>query len=170
MGKLTANNGRIEIHPVLKFDRGQQVTFYFEGKPINAYENETVASALYANGVRIFSRSMKYHRPRGFFCAIGRCSACLMTVDGMPNVRTCVLQVKEGLRVERQNAFPNADHDVYSFADKLSYISLAKGFYYRKLIHPSFLRNFYMNILTRFAGLGRIPTRILNGENPRSQE
>lgn len=152
------SEGRIGQHPVVKFDRGQKVTFYFEGKSVEAYSNETIAAALYANGLRIFSRSMKYHRPRGFFCAIGRCSACMMTVDGIPNVRTCMVNVKEGMRAARQTGFPNADHDLLSVMDKMGfYFSLASGFYHRKLIHPSFLRRFYLRILTGFVGLGRLP-------------
>ena len=127
---------------------------------MKAYENETVAAALYANGMRIFSRSMKYHRPRGFFCGIGRCSACMMTVDGIPNVRTCMVNARDGMQVKRQNAFPNADHDVLSVMDKLGfYFSLASGFYHRKMIHPTFLRSFYIKILTRFVGLGRLPSK-----------
>jgi len=151
---------RISQHPVLKFDRGNKVTFHFEGKPIEAYANETVAAALYANGLRIFSRSMKYHRPRGFFCAIGRCSACMMTIDGVPNVRTCMVNVKEDMNVSRQNGFPNADHDLLSLMDKMGfYFSLASGFYHRKMIHPSFLRQTYLRILTRFVGLGNLPAK-----------
>ena len=153
-------NNRISQHPVLKFDRGNNVTFHFEGRPIEAYANETVAAALYANGLRIFSRSMKYHRPRGFFCAIGRCSACMMTINGVPNVRTCMVNVKEGMNVSRQNGFPNADHDLLSIMDKMGfYFSLASGFYHRKMIHPSFLRETYLRILTRFVGLGHLPPK-----------
>ena len=151
---------RITQHPVVTFDRGSRVIFYFEDKPIEAYANETVAAALYANGLRIFSRSMKYHRPRGFFCAIGRCSACMMTVDNVPNVRTCMVNVKEGMRVTRQSGFPNADHDLLSVMDKLGfYFSLASGFYHRKLIRPAFLRQTYLKILTKFVGLGRLPAK-----------
>ena len=153
-------SSRIEQHPVVKFDRGEKVTFYFEGKPVLAYWNETVAAALYANGLRIFSRSMKYHRPRGFFCAIGRCSACMMTVDGVPNLRTCMVRVKDGMHVSRQTGFPNADHDLLSVIDKMGfYFSLAAGFYHHKMIRPSFLRGFYLKILTRFIGLGRLPSK-----------
>jgi len=151
---------RITQHPVVKFARGSKVTFYFEGKPIEAHSNETLAAALYANGLRIFSRSMKYHRPRGFFCAIGRCSACMMTVDAVPNVRTCMVNVKEGMRVTRQSGFPNADHDLLSVMDKMGfYFSLASGFYHRKLIRPAFLRQTYLRILTKFVGLGRLPAK-----------
>jgi len=153
-------NNRISQHPVLKVDRGSRVTFHFEGRSIEAYANETVAAALYANGLRIFSRSMKYHRPRGFFCAIGRCSACMMTIDDVPNVRTCMVNVKEGMNVSRQSGFPNADHDLLSIMDKMGfYFSLASGFYHRKMIHPAFMRGTYLKILTRFVGLGHLPKK-----------
>ena len=89
---------RIYEHPILEFDRGEEVTIYLDGKPMKAFENETVAAALYANGLREFSKSIKYRRPRGFFCAIGRCSACMMEVDGVPNVRTCLAMVKDGMQ------------------------------------------------------------------------
>jgi sarcosine oxidase subunit alpha len=152
-------DGRITEHPIFEFDRGKEVSFYFEGKLMKAYANETVAAALYANGMRIFSRSMKYHRPRGFFCGIGRCSACMMTVDGIPNVRTCMVNVQEGMQVKRQHAFPNADNDLLSVMDKLGfYFSLASGFYHRKMIRPTFLRRSYLKVLTLFIGLGKLPT------------
>ena len=38
----------------------------------------------------MFSRSFKYHRPRGLLCCSGHCANCMMTVDGVPNVRVCV--------------------------------------------------------------------------------
>ena len=34
--------------------------------------------------------AFKYHRPRGVLCFSGKCPNCLMNVDGIPNVRTCV--------------------------------------------------------------------------------
>lgn len=98
---------RISEHPILSFDRGKKVTFLFNGKKIDAYENETVASALTAAGINVLSRSIKYNRPRGFFCGIGKCSSCLMTVDGIPNVKTCVIPVKNGMVVESQDGKGN---------------------------------------------------------------
>ena len=94
---------RIENHPILSFDRGKEVTIIFDGQPVIAYENETVAAALHAAGVRAFSKSQQLHHPRGLFCAIGNCSSCFMTVDGEPNVRVCVTQPREGLVVESQD-------------------------------------------------------------------
>jgi len=153
-------NDRISEHPIVRFDRGEQVTFNFEGKAVEAYSNETVAAALYAKGVRVFSRSMKYHRPRGFFCAIGRCSACMMTVDDTPNVRTCMVNVKGGMQVSRQNAFPNADYDILSIMNKLGfYFSLKAGFYHRKMTRPAFMRGIYIKVLSKFIGLGKLPSK-----------
>ncbi len=99
-------DNRIKEHPVLDFDRGKEIYFEFEGKKIKAYERETIASALYANGIHQFTESKKMHRPRGFFCAIGKCSSCIMKVNGIPHVRTCITPVEEGMKVERHSAQP----------------------------------------------------------------
>lgn len=93
---------RLEEHPILKFDRGSKVTIYFSGQPVEAFEGETVAAALHAAGVYHLSDSHEQHRPRGFFCAIGQCSSCMMVVDGMPNVKTCITKVRDGMTVEVQ--------------------------------------------------------------------
>ncbi len=81
------------------------MVFYFEGKPVEAYEGESVAVALYAIGVDFFSKSPVLHRPRGPFCMIGKCSSCFMVVNGLPNVRACRVEVREGMRVERQEGW-----------------------------------------------------------------
>jgi len=95
---------RLSEHPILNFERvrGREVTIYFEGKPIKAHEGETIAMALYAAGVKTFQHSIEKHRPRGLFCAIGKCSSCLMKVNGIPNIRTCITLVEEGMQIERQ--------------------------------------------------------------------
>ncbi len=93
---------RINEHPILEFKRGKLIHFYFNDQKIDAYEGETIAAALHANGVRVLSRSPHLNRPRGFFCAIGKCSSCLMEVDGIPNVKTCLVLVKEGMHVRNQ--------------------------------------------------------------------
>ncbi len=95
-------NRRIEKHPILEFPRRKPVVFTFEGKKIRAYEGESIAAALYASGLKIFTWSYKRNRPRGWFCGVGKCSSCLMTVNGIPNVRTCIVPVRDGLNVQRQ--------------------------------------------------------------------
>lgn len=93
---------RIKDHPILDFPRGKRVTLWFEGRAIEAHEGETIAAALHAAGVRTLSRSERRHMPRGLFCAIGNCSSCFMVVDGKPNVKTCMTNVKDGMRVSVQ--------------------------------------------------------------------
>jgi len=102
MSKRTADHLRITAHPVLSFPRGRPLHFWFEGKPLTGYEGDTVAAALVGAGIRMFRYSEKRQRPRGFFCAVGKCSSCLMVVDGRPNVMACMEPLREGMKVERQ--------------------------------------------------------------------
>ena len=90
---------RLGVSPTQLIDRSRRVAFDFDGRAVEGYEGDTIASALYASGVRIFSRSFKYHRPRGLLCVAGNCANCLMTVDGVPNVRVCTEPVRSGLSV-----------------------------------------------------------------------
>jgi len=94
---------RLTEHPILHFERGREITIYFKGRPIKAYEGETIAMALHAAGIRVLNYSINKKRPRGLFCAIGKCSSCIMVVNGVPNVRTCITLVEDGMRVEPQS-------------------------------------------------------------------
>ena len=96
---------RIKKHPIPEFEYGKKIPFYFNLKKMEGYPSDTIASALHANGVKTFTRSLKYDRPRGFFCGIGKCSSCLMRVEGVPNVRTCIAPLKKGVHVEMQDKF-----------------------------------------------------------------
>jgi len=96
---------RIKKHPILEFEYGKKIPFYFNLKKMEGYPNDSIASALHANGIKTFTRSLKYDRPRGFFCGIGKCSSCLMRVEGVPNVRTCIAPLKKDVHVEMQDKF-----------------------------------------------------------------
>ena len=93
---------RIADHPILQFNPGKKITFKYDGREYEGYEGDTVASALHAADVRVLGHSHKDARPRGFYCAIGNCSSCIMVVNGEPNVRVCVEELKEGMTVETQ--------------------------------------------------------------------
>ncbi|MTI95568.1 MAG: (2Fe-2S)-binding protein [Firmicutes bacterium] len=80
------------------------VRFKFEGRELEGREGDTIAAALHANGIKVLSHSRRHHRPRGFFCAIGQCSSCLMEVNGEPNVRVCIVPLEEGMDVKLQPA------------------------------------------------------------------
>ena len=149
------DNPRLEAHPTQLIDRSRTVVFEFNGTPVQAHEGDTVASALYAAGITTFSRSFKYHRPRGLLCIAGRCPNCLMTVDGVPNVRACTEGVRAGMRVRHQNAWPSLDHDFLSILDKMGRF-MPVGFYYKVFHRPKFFWRLAQPIIRRIAGLGAL--------------
>lgn len=102
MPSSSIRDKRIWEHPIITFRRGRKVKFYFNSMEVEAYEGESVAAALYAIGINVFTKSIKLERPRGAFCMIGKCSSCFMKVDGIPNTRTCIELVRDGMRVETQ--------------------------------------------------------------------
>lgn len=94
---------RIEAHPIIdSYEKGKQVTFSFDDKEMKGYEGESIAAALHAAGVMTRRYTAKQHKPRGVFCCIGRCTDCVMIVNGQPNVRTCITPLEEGISVETQ--------------------------------------------------------------------
>ncbi|MDD3412775.1 MAG: (2Fe-2S)-binding protein [Lachnospiraceae bacterium] len=94
---------RIKEHPILGApQKGRLVKFIYNDMEIEGYEGEPIAAALKAAGVMVHRYTKKEHKPRGIFCAIGRCTDCVMVVDGKPNIRTCVTPLKEGMKVQIQ--------------------------------------------------------------------
>ncbi|WP_426752361.1 2Fe-2S iron-sulfur cluster-binding protein [Myxococcus sp. Y35] len=97
--------------------RGRAITVDLEGESIPAIEGEPVACSLVAAGEPMLARSIKYHRPRGPYCFAGACSHCLMRVDGVPNVYACRTPARDGMKLERQNAYPSAKVDIFESID-----------------------------------------------------
>jgi predicted molibdopterin-dependent oxidoreductase YjgC len=92
---------RITQHPIIDIPMDRKtVTIIVDGKKINALEGETIASALHASGIKVFRTTSKFEEPRGIFCNKGRCTDCIMKVDGRPNIRTCITLVSEGMTIE----------------------------------------------------------------------
>ena len=97
--------------------RGRAITVDLDGESIPAIEGEPVACSLIAASEPVLARSIKYHRPRSPYCFAAACSHCLMRVDGLPNVYTCRTPARDGMRLERQNAYPSAKVDVFESID-----------------------------------------------------
>jgi predicted molibdopterin-dependent oxidoreductase YjgC len=74
----------------------QPLTVTVDGEPVRAFAGESVASVLLALGRRTF-RHTEQGMPRGLFCGMGVCFDCLVTVDGVDNVRACMTPVVEGM-------------------------------------------------------------------------
>ena len=99
---------RIIDHPVLgKMPDRKVLEFQFDGHTYQAYENETIAAALLANGIRKLRVHEESGNPRGIYCNIGHCMECRVTVNGQDNVRSCLTVVKEGMVVESGKQLPN---------------------------------------------------------------
>jgi sarcosine oxidase subunit alpha len=145
---------RLELQPGERIDRSRSVTFTYDGRPVTAFAGDTIGSALYADGRRVFSRSFKYHRPRGFVCCSGHCPNCMMSVDGVPNVRVCVEPARDGAVVSAQNVLGSLERDWLSVVDKLGGPFTPVGFYYRTMIRPRRAWPLYEKFLRGVAGLG----------------
>ncbi|MDH4103513.1 MAG: 2Fe-2S iron-sulfur cluster-binding protein [Thermoleophilia bacterium] len=147
---------RLEPRSGERIDRSKPVSFSFAGWKVAGFEGDTLGSAAFAAGKRVFSRSFKYHRPRGLLCCSGHCPNCLMTVDGVPNVRVCTEPIREGAVVEGQNVRWSLDFDFMSVTDKVGGPFTPVGFYYRTFIRPRRLWPFYEKFLRSAAGLGEL--------------
>jgi len=96
---------RIAQHPILPIEPRPTVAFYWQGQQLFAAQGETIASALFANGIRIFGHHPKDHAPQGIFCANGQCAQCLVLADGLP-VKSCLELVRPGVHVEPVEGLP----------------------------------------------------------------
>jgi sarcosine oxidase, subunit alpha len=139
-----------------RIDRDKRVSFDFDGREVEGFAGDTIGSALYAAGQRMFSRSFKYHRPRGLVCCSGHCPNCMMTVDGVPNVRVCVEPIRAGAKVRAQNVLGSLDRDLLSVIDRFGGPFTPVGFYYRTMIRPRRFWPYYEKFLRNVAGLGRV--------------
>ncbi len=144
-------------------DRSRSVAFTFSGRNFSAHPGDTIASALAASGVKVFSRSFKYHRPRGLLCCAGHCPNCLVQVRDEPNVRACRRLVREGMAVRPQNVWPSLEWDALSLTKLISRF-LPVGFYYKTFIRPRALWPIYERVLRRAAGLGEVDLSSTPGE------
>lgn len=75
-----------------------------------ALQGEVITSALYANGIKVFGHHARDNAPQGIFCVNGQCSQCMVIVDGLP-VKGCMTVVREGMRVESCEGYPELPAD-----------------------------------------------------------
>jgi sarcosine oxidase, subunit alpha len=136
--------------------RGAAVELSVDGKSTRGFDRESVAAAAFASGVRVMSRSLKYHRPRTFFCLEGHCGGCLVRIDGVPNLRACQTRCASGQEVEGQNAYPSAELDLFGAVDFL----FPRGMDHHTLMTgSSILNNLASKVVRQLSGLGRLPAK-----------
>jgi sarcosine oxidase subunit alpha len=127
---------------------------------MEGYAGEPLAVALHAAGVRVLSRSFKYHRPRGtgLTCLTPSCPNCQVTVNGMYGVAACDTPLVGGETVRRERAWPNADHDMLAIIDRLA-VLLPAGFQFRHFSKQPRLSHWFERVMSLAAGGGRGPDR-----------
>jgi sarcosine oxidase, subunit alpha len=136
--------------------RGDAVELRIADQSVRAFALESIAAAALASGARVLSRSLKYHRPRTFFCLEGHCSGCLVRLDGVPNLRACQAPCAPGAEVEGQNAFPSAEVDLLGAVDFL----FSRGLDHHTLMTGSSVLNKLANkVVRQLSGLGKLPER-----------
>lgn len=134
--------------------RGDAVEVRIADQSVRAFAQESIAAAALASGTRVLSRSLKYHRPRTFFCLEGHCSGCLVRLDGVPNLRACQAPCTPGAEVEGQNAFPSAEVDLLGAVDFL----FSRGLDHHTLMTGSSVLNKLANkVVRQLSGLGKLP-------------
>jgi sarcosine oxidase subunit alpha len=145
---------RLPLSPVDK-SRGEAVEIRIGDTTVRGYSGESIAVAALASGTRVLSRSIKYHRPRTFFCLEGHCSGCLVRLAGVPNLRACLAPCSAGAEVEGQNAFPSAEVDLLGAVDFL----FSRGLDHHTLMTSSSVLNRLANkVVRQLSGLGRLPS------------
>ena len=146
---------RLSKLPTCRIHPEKKVFITYRGKTYQGYEGDTVASLLYANGIRIFSRSLKYHRPRGLYSLDGECSNTTMAIDGIPNVRAETTLARQGMTVNAQNVVGSPEFDLMGIMDKFSWVMPA-GFFYHMFHKPPSLWPLALKRIRRMAGLGTL--------------
>src|SRR5260370_27657393 len=142
-------------HSALDRDKQETIRISLDGDAIDAQQGDTIAAALLRAGVTTFTRSIKYHRPRGPFCLQGTCGQCLMRVDGVPSLPACKERAQESMICERQNApLGLAESDLFRPADFL----FPQGLDHHHLLAQSrLLGRVALEVARRRAGLGELP-------------
>jgi sarcosine oxidase, subunit alpha len=136
--------------------RGEAIEVRIADASVRAFPDESIAAAAIASGTRVLARSLKYHRPRTFFCFEGHCSGCLVRLSGVPNLRACQAACAAGAEVEGQNAFPSAEVDLLGAVDFL----FSRGMDHHTLMTGSSVLNRLANkVVRQLSGLGKLPDR-----------
>ncbi|MEV6651433.1 (2Fe-2S)-binding protein [Streptomyces sp. NPDC051219] len=87
---------------LVRAEPGPPYEISFDGRPLTALPGQSVAAALWAAGILAWRTTRKGGAPRGAFCGIGSCFDCLVTVNGRPGRRACLVQARPGDEVSSQ--------------------------------------------------------------------
>ncbi|MCH8926487.1 MAG: (2Fe-2S)-binding protein [Proteobacteria bacterium] len=147
----------------LLVDRDRPIGFRFEGRAYRGFAGDTIASALAANGVKVLSRSFKYHRPRGILTMAGQDANTLVQLEHEPNVLADRHPISEGLEVRAQNVAGSLKRDWGALLGLIGGF-MPVGFYYRAFFRPrGIFEKFWEPIIRRSTGLGKVDLKAPRG-------
>lgn len=75
------------------------IEIFIDGQPRRVPAGVSVAAALIVND-QVAWRQTRGGRPRGMFCGIGVCFDCLVMLNGVADVRACIVEVRAGDRID----------------------------------------------------------------------
>ncbi|WP_460142046.1 2Fe-2S iron-sulfur cluster-binding protein [Pseudomonas sp. S2_E01] len=108
------------------------IEFFWNGRPVQGRQGESLATALLANGIKVLAWTRKSHRPLGY--SGNYVSGVLARVDGVPNVRLDLFPVAAGVRVEMQNCWPSPAFDVLRLSRLIPSSWIQGGFEHTNLV------------------------------------
>jgi sarcosine oxidase, subunit alpha len=152
---VSTTGWRLPPQPGEVINRGEPLEFTWNGRPVRAYAGDSIVSALAAAGERVFSRSLKYHRPRGLLSGSFHDPGCMVQVGDEPNVRGAHRLAAAGLAVTSQNTWPSLRLDAKA-VNRLAGRFLTAGFYYKTFMRPRFAWPAYESVLRRFVNAGTV--------------
>ncbi len=154
---MSAGSARMRLgpQPGELIDRDNEFSFTWNGQPYPAFRGDTIVSALAASDLRMFSRSFKYHRPRGILSANALDPGCTVQVGDEPNVRGAQRLAEPGMKVRAQNVWPSLHFDLRAGNQLMSRFMTA-GFYYKTFMKPRFLWPVYQRVLRKMGTPGGV--------------
>jgi len=85
-------------------DRAVALTVTIDGQRYGARTGDTVAALLLLSGAKATRVSPVSGEPRAPYCMMGVCFECLVTIDGVGNRQSCLIEVADGMRIETQKS------------------------------------------------------------------
>ena len=143
-----------------RIDRSRPLTFSFDGRSLEGFSGDTLASALIANGISLVGRSFKLRRPRGIVGSGTEEPNAIMQIGegdaAQPNLPATQVELRDGLTARSTRGWPNVRFDIGAVNDSFGRV-LGAGFYYKTFMWPRSWWRHYELAIRNSAGFGRAP-------------
>ena len=157
---------RLAEQPGEWIDRAQELQFDFEGTSYRGYAGDVIASALWANGIRMTGRSFKYHRPRGIYSLSGHDANSMFSDGTRTHLRGDSVPLGKGMDLRAINTLGGLKRDKLNWIEPFSRF-MPVGFYYKVFHRPPWLFPFHEKQIRKIAGLGEINPALSSSISPK---